>query len=201
MVAPPILHPIWVSRLNATTVHWCATCEICQPSDCGGQWRGCRAGANIALACDIVIAARSASFIQAFKKIGLDADLGGSFFPPALGNARAMGWHCWRTSYPPSRPRWGLDLATVQTMLILLPRWQYRPPVGRGPTLAYARIKQAMHAAERNTLDSSLNWSVLFSANLATAPIMAQVWRPSWPSAYRNLWGNEMALTARIVSA
>src|SRR4030095_11347054 len=50
------------------------------------------AGANIALACDIVIAARSASFIQAFCKIGLIPDSGGTYFLPRLvGSARAMG--------------------------------------------------------------------------------------------------------------
>src|SRR5215207_6240106 len=50
------------------------------------------AGANIALACDIVVAARSASFIQAFSKIGLIPDSGGTYFlPRLLGTARAMG--------------------------------------------------------------------------------------------------------------
>ncbi len=50
------------------------------------------AGANIALACDLVIAARSASFIQAFCKIGLIPDSGGTYFLPRLvGTARAMG--------------------------------------------------------------------------------------------------------------
>ena len=50
------------------------------------------AGANIALACDIVVAAQSASFIQAFCKIGLFPDSGGTYFlPRLLGTARAMG--------------------------------------------------------------------------------------------------------------
>src|SRR6201995_4493193 len=50
------------------------------------------AGANIALACDIVIAARSASFVQAFAKLGLIPDSGGTYFLPRLvGDARAMG--------------------------------------------------------------------------------------------------------------
>src|SRR5918992_906626 len=50
------------------------------------------AGANIALACDIVIAAKSASFIQSFSKIGLVPDSGGTWLLPRLvGNARALG--------------------------------------------------------------------------------------------------------------
>jgi 2-(1,2-epoxy-1,2-dihydrophenyl)acetyl-CoA isomerase len=50
------------------------------------------AGANIALACDLVIAARSASFVQAFAKLGLVPDSGGTWSLPRLvGNARALG--------------------------------------------------------------------------------------------------------------
>jgi 2-(1,2-epoxy-1,2-dihydrophenyl)acetyl-CoA isomerase len=50
------------------------------------------AGANIALACDLVVAARSASFVQAFAKLGLVPDSGGTWFLPRLvGNARAVG--------------------------------------------------------------------------------------------------------------
>ncbi len=50
------------------------------------------AGANLALACDIVLAARSASFIESFCKLGLIPDTGGTYFLPRLvGTARAMG--------------------------------------------------------------------------------------------------------------
>src|ERR1700681_92576 len=50
------------------------------------------AGANLALACDLVIAARSASFIQSFSKVGLVPDTGGTWFLPRLvGRARAIG--------------------------------------------------------------------------------------------------------------
>jgi 2-(1,2-epoxy-1,2-dihydrophenyl)acetyl-CoA isomerase len=51
------------------------------------------AGASLAMTCDIAIAAPTASFIQAFSKIGLVPDAGGSWFlPQRLGLARAMGW-------------------------------------------------------------------------------------------------------------
>ena len=66
--------------------------ELPIPVVCAVNGVAAGAGANIALACDIVIAARSASFIQAFCKIGLVPDSGGTFFLPRLvGTARAMG--------------------------------------------------------------------------------------------------------------
>ena len=66
------------------------------------------AGANIALACDIVVAARSASFVQAFAKLGLVPDSGGTWFLPRLvGNARAMGLAFLGTSSVRNRRRNG----------------------------------------------------------------------------------------------
>src|ERR1700741_2545275 len=63
-----------------------------KPIVCAVNGVAAGAGANIALACDLVIAARSANFIQAFSKIGLIPDSGGTWFlPRLLGHARAMG--------------------------------------------------------------------------------------------------------------
>src|SRR5688500_4882322 len=68
------------------------------------------AGANIALACDLVIATRSASFIQAFSRIGLIPDSGGTWFLPRLaGTARAMGLALLADKLPAEEAeRWGL---------------------------------------------------------------------------------------------
>ena len=75
--------------------------ELPKPVICAVNGVAAGAGANIALACDIVIAARSASFIQAFCKIGLVPDSGGTYFLPRLvGTARAMGLRCSATSSP-----------------------------------------------------------------------------------------------------
>src|SRR5258708_40239759 len=61
-----------------------------KPIVCAVNGVAAGAGANLALACDIVLAARSASFIQAFCKIGLVPDTGGTYFLPRLvGSARA----------------------------------------------------------------------------------------------------------------
>ena len=66
------------------------------------------AGANIALACDLVIAARSASFVQAFSKLGLLPDSGGTWTLPRLvGNARALGLTLLGNKLPAERPRRG----------------------------------------------------------------------------------------------
>ena len=117
------------------------------------------AGANVALACDIVIAARSASFIQAFCRIGLVPDSGGTFFLPRLvGNARAMGLALLGDKLSAEDAEtWGLiwkcvddgELATtVDTLLAQL---------AQAPTVGLAAIKRALHASAGNTLEQQLD--------------------------------------------
>ena len=117
------------------------------------------AGANIALACDIVIAARSASFIQAFCKIGLVQDAGGSFFLPRLvGAARARGLALLGDKLPAEQAAaWGLiwqcvdDAELVPTVDALLER------LAAAPTRGLAAIKQALQASDRNDLQAQLS--------------------------------------------
>src|ERR1043165_6770029 len=66
--------------------------ELPKPIVCAVNGPAAGAGANVALACDVVLAARSASFLQAFARLGLVPDAGGTYFLPRLvGSARAMG--------------------------------------------------------------------------------------------------------------
>ena len=116
------------------------------------------AGASFALACDIVIAARSASFIQAFTKIGLLPDMGGTFFPPHLiGTARAMGLAL--LAEPLSAQdaaAWGLIWRCVDDdQLPHATDDLVRRLVG-APKRALALTKHAIHASERNSLTQQL---------------------------------------------
>ena len=117
------------------------------------------AGANIALACDIVVAARSATFIQAFCKIGLIPDSGGTFFLPRLvGSARAMGLAMLGDKLSAEQAAdWGLiwkcvdDADFVDTVDALLVQ------LAGAPTRGLAAIKRALHAAAASTLEDQLD--------------------------------------------
>ncbi|MCC7327239.1 MAG: 2-(1,2-epoxy-1,2-dihydrophenyl)acetyl-CoA isomerase [Burkholderiales bacterium] len=117
------------------------------------------AGANIALACDIVIAAKSASFIQAFCRIGLVPDSGGTYFLPRLvGSARALGLALLGDKLPAQQAAdWGLiwqcvdDAALTRTVDALLEQ------LAQAPTRGLAAIKRALHASADATLESQLD--------------------------------------------
>jgi 2-(1,2-epoxy-1,2-dihydrophenyl)acetyl-CoA isomerase len=116
------------------------------------------AGANVALACDLVIATRSASFIQAFCRIGLIPDAGGTFFLPRLvGSARAMGLALLGDRLTAEQAeQWGLiwrcvdDDAFTSSVDALLVQ------LAQAPTGGLAAIKRTLHASAGNTLDAQL---------------------------------------------
>ena len=117
------------------------------------------AGANIALACDIVIAARSASFVQSFAKLGLVPDSGGTYFLPRLvGSARAMGLAllCERLSAEEAE-RWGLIWKAVDDAKLVEEAGAIARSLAAGPTKGYGLIKKAMYASPGNLLDAQLD--------------------------------------------
>jgi len=130
-----------------------------KPVICAVNGVAAGAGANIALACDIVIAAKSAKFIQAFSKIGLVPDSGGTWFlPRLLGEARAKGLAL--TAQPLSADdaeRWGLIWKAVDDAALMGEAEAQARAFADGPTAAYALTKQAIHAAGTNTLDQQLD--------------------------------------------
>jgi 2-(1,2-epoxy-1,2-dihydrophenyl)acetyl-CoA isomerase len=117
------------------------------------------AGANIALACDLVIAARSASFIQAFAKIGLLPDSGGTYFLPRLvGSARAMGLALLADKLSAEdAAEWGLIWQCVDDAQLPAVVDKLLEHFAHAPTRGLAAIKQALHAAGGNTLAEQLD--------------------------------------------
>jgi 2-(1,2-epoxy-1,2-dihydrophenyl)acetyl-CoA isomerase len=117
------------------------------------------AGANLALACDIVIAARSASFIQAFVKIGLVPDSGGTWFlPKRVGMARALGLAMTGDKLSAEKAEsWGLVWQVVDDAELPDAAAKLATHLAQQPTRALAAIKQAMHASTSQTLDQQLN--------------------------------------------
>ncbi len=117
------------------------------------------AGASLALACDIVLAARSAVFIQAFSKLGLGPDCGGSYFLPRLaGSARAMGLVLTADRLPAGQAEeWGLIWKCVDDDRLMPEAETLAQRFADGPPLAYAAIKRTMYASTHNTLAQQLD--------------------------------------------
>jgi len=116
-------------------------------------------GANFALACDIVLAARSARFDQAFVRISLIPDLGGTWFLPHLvGDARARALAMLGPSLTAEEAeRMGLVWQVVDDAALMDEATALARRLASGPTLSYAAIKRAIDAASTNTLDQQLD--------------------------------------------
>jgi len=133
--------------------------SLAMPIVCAVNGVAAGAGANVALACDIVIACKSASFVQAFCRIGLVPDSGGTFFLPRLvGTARAMGLAMLGDKLSAEQAAaWGLiwkcvdDTEFAPTVEALLAQ------LAQAPTAGLAAIKQALHASAHNTLEQQLD--------------------------------------------
>jgi len=117
------------------------------------------AGANIALACDIVVAARSAKFIQSFSALGLIPDSGGSWVLPRLvGQARALGLALTGEPLPADKAaEWGLIWKTVEDEALegevdaIADRLASLPPLG------LAAIKSLIRTTGGRTLEQELD--------------------------------------------
>ena len=133
--------------------------ELPKPVICAVNGVAAGAGANIALACDMVVAARSASFIQAFCKIGLVPDSGGTYFLPRLvGTARAMGLMLLGDKLTADdAERWGLIWKCVDDARLMDEARGLAKQLGAGPTKGLADIKRAVYDSPANTLDAQLD--------------------------------------------
>lgn len=116
------------------------------------------AGANIALAADVVIAAQSAVFIQAFTRIGLIPDAGGTYWlPRQVGFARAMGAALFAESIRAEQAaQWGMIWEAVPDAEFAAHVAARAAHLAKGPTQSYALLKQALRASFDNDLDAQL---------------------------------------------
>jgi 2-(1,2-epoxy-1,2-dihydrophenyl)acetyl-CoA isomerase len=130
-----------------------------KPVICAVNGVAAGAGANIALACDIVLAAKSARFIQAFSKIGLIPDAGGSWsLAQILGEPRAKALTM--TAEPlgaETAAQWGLIWKAVEDEALAAEARALAASLAAGPTLGLGLTKRLIQAAATNDLDSQLD--------------------------------------------
>ena len=116
------------------------------------------AGANLALACDVVIASEAAVFLQAFARIGLIPDAGGTYWlPRQMGAAKAMGAALFAEPVTGRQADdWGMIWEAVPEAEFA-DCWQARArQLAHGPTVAYRGIKAALRGTWDATLDAQL---------------------------------------------
>lgn len=130
-----------------------------KPVVCAVNGVAAGAGASLALACDIVLAARSARFIQAFCRIGLVPDSGATWtLPHLIGEARAKGLAL--TGMPlaaQTAADWGLIWGVVADGLLLDEARTLAAELAEGPTVGLGLTKRAIQAAGGNSLDAQLD--------------------------------------------
>jgi len=134
------------------------------------------AGASVALACDLVVATKSASFLQAFSKIGLIPDTGGTWFlPQRVGMARAMGLALLADKLSAEKAAdWGLIWQCVEDAEFTAAVDALAKQLSTAPTKALVRTRQAMHAAPGHTLEQQLSMEGGFMRELGWSPDYAE---------------------------
>lgn len=130
-----------------------------KPVVCAVNGVAAGAGANIAFACDIVLAAASAKFIQAFSKIGLIPDAGGSWsLPRIIGEPRAKALALTAEPLPAATAAdWGLIWKALPDDQLLPEAVALAQRLAAGPTLGLGMTKQLLQAAASQTLDQQLD--------------------------------------------
>ena len=134
------------------------------------------AGASVALACDLVVATKSASFLQAFSKVGLIPDTGGTWFlPQRVGMARAIGLAMLADKLPAEKAAdWGLIWAAYEDAEFSAKVDAMAAQLAAMPTKALVRTRQAMHAAAGHTLEQQLSFEGSFMRELGWSPDYAE---------------------------
>jgi len=146
-----ILNEEYVPLLNA--IYDCAL-----PTIAAVNGAAAGAGANLALAADVVIAAESASFVQAFTRIGLIPDAGGTWWlPRQVGMPRAMGACLFADKITARQAEsWGMIYECVPDADFAARVAARAAHLAQGPTGAYRALKTALRGALTNDLASQL---------------------------------------------
>lgn len=133
--------------------------ELPKPVVCAVNGVAAGAGANLAFACDIVLASSEATFIQSFARIGLIPDSGGTFFLPRLvGFARASALALLAEKITAAQAReWGLIWATCEPAELMPSAREMAAALAEQPTRGLGLTKQALNASLTNTLDAQLD--------------------------------------------
>ncbi|MEM0936093.1 MAG: enoyl-CoA hydratase-related protein [Pseudomonadota bacterium] len=133
-----------------------ADCRIPTIAAVNGPAAG--AGANLALAADVVIASETAMFLQAFARIGLIPDAGGTYWlPRQVGFARAMGAALFAEPIPARQAAdWGMIWEAVPEESFAEAWWQRARSLAAGPTATYRNIKRALREGMANDFDKQL---------------------------------------------
>ncbi|MCR9257315.1 MAG: enoyl-CoA hydratase-related protein [Alphaproteobacteria bacterium] len=139
---------------------------------------GVAAGAscNIALACDIVIAGKSAQFVEAFARIGLIPDAGGTWVLPRLiGRARALGMILTTDPIDAETARdWGMIWQVAQDEALMETAAAMAQKLAAGPGLAYGMAKRAIDASIDNDFETQLKLEACFQQKAADSKDFAE---------------------------
>lgn len=132
---------------------------LSMPVICAVNGVAAGAGANLALACDIVLAGASASFVEVFCKLGLIPDTGGTYFLPRLiGTARAMGLAMLGEKLSAERAEsWGLIWKCVPDAELMIQTQTLARHFAAAPTKGLAFTKHALYASAAHTLQEQLS--------------------------------------------
>lgn len=141
------------------------------PTLCAVNGVAAGAGASLALACDIVVATRSASFLQAFTKVGVIPDTGGTWFlPKRLGMARALGLALLAEKLPAEKAaEWGLIWACVDDAEFAATIDRLAAQLAGSATRALVRTRQAMREGMSQPLAAHLDLECEFMRELGAS--------------------------------
>lgn len=150
--------------------------DLPMPVVCAVNGVAAGAGANLALACDIVVAAKSATFVQAFAKIGLIPDCGGSWFLPRLvGMARARALALLAEPLSAEKAvEWGMIWQAVDDEQLSDAAHALTDRLASGPGVALGLIKQALDQSPTNDLKRQLDLERRLQTEAAANPDHAE---------------------------